>query len=129
MLVILLLVAIVAMVVDGHGELMVPPMFMSLALAAYGLCEWRVFWRSRASAERKLACTNLAFAASLLILFIIQMLETLSGQEVLGWILIGGPLVAYLLCSGFFRLRWAREFEQDASLRQVQRSLHEHSVS
>ena len=83
-------------------------------IAFYALCEWLVLFRRRVSTERKLGIANLACAAFATFGVVTNVGEAVMsddppGFQFLFWFtLIGACITAYLIASGWCRLRWTR---------------------
>ena len=87
---------------------------MAVPVAMYAFCEWVVLYFRKRSMERKLGIANLACAAFTAFGVVANVSETLGTEgptdfQFLFWLApIGALITAYLVASGWFRLRWTR---------------------
>ena len=89
-------------------------LMITAPFAFYAFCEWLVLYRKNESAERALGIANLACAGFAIFGVLTNLREALSSEArpddrfLMRFVLIGGTIVAYLIASGCFRLRWTR---------------------
>lgn len=84
--------------------------------AFYAFCEWRVLFYRKTSTERKLGIANLAFAALVALVVVVNLdpgearsRDAPADWQFLIWLaIIGGTTTLYLVASGWCRLRWTR---------------------